>query len=78
MTDRLLTAEEISRLTGGLVKPSAQAKALAAKGIRFTRAGARNDGEVLVWRSDLDAKGKPAQRAVHRWDRIASIRQLRP
>jgi len=78
MTDRLLTAEEIKRYTDGKVRHSAQCRVLKAKGILFTRAGANNDGEPLVWRSAVDETGKPAQRRGHRWDRIGSVRQIRP
>jgi len=76
--DRLLTREEIRRITDGRVRYGAQAKVLQAKGIPFTRAGKNNDGEPLVWRSALDADGKPKQRSGHRWDRIGGVRQLRP
>jgi len=77
MTDRLLTAEEIKRITRGKVRWSAQCRALDKKGIRYMRAGANNDGEPLVWQSAVDAEGKPKQPAGHRWDRIGSVRQLR-
>ena len=57
----------------------AQIRALAALGYRkgehFIVAA---DGEPLVLRDKLDADGKPAQRRGHRWDRIGSVRQIRP
>jgi len=74
MTDRLLTAEELRRLTGK-IRHKAQAAQLKALGYRFILAAT---GEPLVRWSDLDESGKPAQRRGHRWDRIGSIRQLRP
>jgi hypothetical protein len=69
-----LPAADVERLTGKK-RWSAQCRALAEAGIRFRRAGANKDGEPLVLVSDLDAKGKPAQRG-HRWDMIASVRNL--
>ena len=74
--DAFLTVDELERLTGKR-RPSAQARVLVAKGIPFRRAGINEDGEPLVRWSDLDAKGKPAQRRGHRWDRIGGVRQLR-
>lgn len=75
MSDRLLTAEELKRLTGA-TRYSAQRRELERRKIRFI--AARN-GEPLVRLSALDAEGKPAHRGDHRWNLIgASIRQLRP
>lgn len=73
-----LAAEDVQRLTGK-VRYGAQCRVLAARGFRFLRAGVNGDGEPLVRRDDVDADGKPAQRSAvgHRWDRIASVRQLK-
>jgi hypothetical protein len=78
VSDGFLTPEEVKRLTRGKVRYSAQCRALDAMGIRYIRAGAHKDGEPLVRRDALDAGGKPAQRRGHRWDRIGSVRQIRP
>lgn len=72
MTDRLLTAEELHRLTGK-VRYTAQRKELDRLKVPYRRAAS---GEPLVRLSALDAEGKPKQPAGHRWDRIGSVRQL--
>lgn len=74
MIDRLLTVDELKRLTGA-VRYGAQRKALDALRVPYVTA---RSGEPLVRLSALDANGKPAQRGGHRWDRIGSIRQIRP
>jgi len=73
VTDRLLTAEELQRLTGA-TRYSAQRRELDRRKIRYLTA---RSGEPLVRWSALDASGKPAQRSGPRWDRIGSVRQLR-
>ena len=69
-----LTVDEVHRLTGKR-RHKAQARTLSALGIRFILAAT---GEPLVRQADLDEHGKPAQRRGPRWDRIGSVRQLRP
>lgn len=74
MSDAFLTPQEVHRLTGNK-RHKAQAARLKELGYRFILAGT---GEPLVRWSDLDESGKPAQRRGHRWDRMGSVRQLRP
>lgn len=67
-----LTPAELHRLTGKK-RYKAQCKVLAERKIPFKPSA---KGEPLV-RSDwdqVDAKGKPAR--PHRWDMIASVRNL--
>ena len=71
----LLTRPELERLTGR-VRYSAQRRALKRLRIPYTEAAT---GEPLVRADALDGKAKPAQRpSGHRWERIGSIRNLRP
>ena len=77
MTQQWLSPEEVERITRKK-RWTAQCRALREAGIPFRRAGAKGDGEPLVRTEDVDADGKPAQRRGHRWDRIGSVRQLRP
>lgn len=70
-----LTPDDVQRLTGKK-RFSAQRRVLDARKIRYTLGG-KSGEEPLVRESDLDADGKPAHRRGHRWDRIASIRQLK-
>lgn len=64
-----LSPDEVVRLTRKK-RWSAQCKALEVMGIRFRRAGAKQDGEPLVRSDAVDSTGKPRHRAEHRWDRI--------
>ena len=71
-----LSADDLHRLTGRK-RFKAQRLALDRLGIRYVAA---SSGEPLVRAGDLDAAGRPAHRQQpgHRWDRIGSIRQLKP
>ena len=75
MTGQWLSAEELYRLTGK-IRFTAQRKVLTARKIPFKAA---SSGEPLVRRDwDLDASGRPEQRKGPRWDKIGSVRNLRP
>lgn len=69
-----VSPDELYRMTGRR-RYSAQRKALDSLGIRYIVA---KSGEPLVRTSDLDAAGKPKQSRGHRWDRIGTVRQIRP
>jgi len=72
-----LSAADVERITKKK-RWAAQCRVLKEKGYKFTRAGAKNDGEPLVRADGLDADGKPKQSLGHRWDRIGNVRQIRP
>ncbi len=74
MSEIFLSRAEVERLSGKR-RFSAQRRALDALKIPYTRAAT---GEPLVRADALDAKPKAGQRQGHRWDRIGSVRQLRP
>jgi len=69
-----LAASEVVRLTGRR-QFAAQRRALDRLKIPYTQAAT---GEPLVLADALDAKPKAAKHRGHRWDRIGSVRQLRP
>lgn len=69
-----LSAADVQRLTGK-IRFSAQQRALERLGIPFTIAAT---GEPMVRETALDAKPGQKQSRGHRWDRIGSIRNLRP
>ena len=69
-----LTPDDLHRLTGKR-RYSAQRRALTALRIPFVEAAT---GEPLVRADALDGAGKPRQGRGHRWDRIGSVRNLRP
>jgi hypothetical protein len=71
-----LTAAEVEQLTQRR-RYSAQRRALDAMQVRYARAP---NGQPIVRRTALDVAGKPAHRPASgpRWDRIASVKNLRP
>lgn len=79
MSGQWLTPEEVYALTEKR-RWTAQCRVLAARKIRFIRAGAKADGRPLVNRAAVDADGKAAHRRdENRWDLIgpkAAIRNI--
>lgn len=66
---------DVSRRCGGLVRFKAMCRALDRLGVSYTLSAT---GEPLVREEDLDAKPGAKQSRGHRWDRIGSVRNLRP
>lgn len=68
------TLADVRRRTGKM-RFRAMARALDSLRIRYVLAP---DGEPLVHQDDLDGKPRQAKTVGHRWDRIGSVRNLRP